>query len=82
MTNSNSNITFVSAVEVISNGLLVAVLKYVTYNEVPDNYQIWNNRGCHQQLKCWWKMAPYQAHKTNFQRYWTENKICTMCEHM
>ena len=52
MTNSNSNITFVSAVEVISNGLLVAVLKYVTYNEVPDNYQIWNNRGCHQQLKC------------------------------
>lgn len=29
MTNSNSNITFVSPVEVISNGLLVAVLKYV-----------------------------------------------------
>lgn len=29
MANSNSNITFVSAVEVISNGLLVAVLKYV-----------------------------------------------------
>ena len=29
MTNSNSNITFVTPVEVISNGLLVAVLKYV-----------------------------------------------------
>ena len=29
VTNSNSNITIVSAVEVISNGLLVAVLKYV-----------------------------------------------------
>ena len=31
MLNSNSNITFVSHVEVISNGLLVVALKYVQW---------------------------------------------------
>ena len=31
MLNSNSNVTFVSQVEVISNGLLVVDLKYVQW---------------------------------------------------